>query len=167
MVKATTNITAMAKKSVPKTGRKSKADLIKLTEQAHIYFIYADYNQKQIAQLLGVMESTIGDWVRNGKWKEEKQVMDNTPRRLVADFYVNIEDIRRKAKEDDRTLTASETDSIYKLSAAIEKLNQKASPAMNMQVLMNFNNYLKQIDLELAKQFVQHQKEYISRLLDK
>ena len=157
----------MSKSPTRKVGRKTKADLAKLREQAHIYYVYADYSQKEIAELMSVHEHTIGDWVQKERWKEEKQIMDSTPRRLVADFYVQIDLIRKNAKEEDRSLNAKETDSIYKLSAAIEKLNQKASPAMVMQVLMAFNNYMKEVDLVLSKQFIPHQKEFVGRLLSK
>lgn len=155
----------MAKTPPKKVGRKSKADQLRLKAQARLYYLHSDYTQKQIAEMLGVHESTVGDWVEKDQWKQERQIMDNTPSRLRREFYSDIDAIRKKAKDEDRSLDSKETDSIKKLTSSIADLSNNLSPSICMEVLMNFGNHMKSIDLELQKSFLPHMKEFIARML--
>jgi transposase len=146
----------MAAKSVKYNEKKQYAEIL---------FIVSGYTQKQIAEELSVTEKTIGQWVEKFGWKEKKAVQNLSPTKLIQSYYEQSDLILKKAKEDDRPITSKEADSLNKIASAIEKLDKKISPSLNMEVFMRFNNFLQSIDLDLTKQLIPFQKEYIQTLI--
>lgn len=134
-------------------------------ELAEILFIDADYSQKEIAQELGISENTIVKWADIEGWKQKKAIRTLSPDKLIAAYYDQSDKIIQDAKEAERTLSSKECDALNKLAAAIEKLDKKVSPSINMAVFIRFNNYLKVIDNELVKKLLSYQKDYIQTLI--
>ena len=132
---------------------------------AEILFIDADYTFKQISQELNVSEKTVGKWADKGEWETQKKVRNLSPDKLIASYYEESDLIRQKAREEQRPLSAKECDALNKLASAIEKLDKKVSPSINMAVFIRFNNYLKVIDNDLVKKLIPFQKDYIQALL--
>ena len=74
--------------------------------------------------------------------------------------------ILQTAKDEKRPLSSKECDALNKLATAIQKIDKRTDPSIMMAVLAQFTNFLKIMDLELAKSLLPFQKQFILQKLD-
>lgn len=138
-------------------GKKNPKEAI-----AEQYYFDTDFTQEEIADLLEVTPQTVSRWATEGNWKAKKASYKITPRDLEQMYSEQIFEIRDVARNQGRPLNAKEADAISKLSASIERVRNKVSISIVIGVFMEFNNWLRPIDLELLKQLSKYQREYLS-----
>lgn len=137
-------------------------------EMARLLYVEQGLDAKEVAQMLKVSELTMSKWVNanNAEWKNLKAARTLSPDKLIRMYYEQSEAIVQQAKDDDRPISSGDADALNKLASAIQKLDKKIDPSITMSVLRNFNNYLIQINPELAKQCAAYQMEFVQSLLD-
>ena len=89
-----------------------------------------------------------------------------SPDTLIRQYYQLSKDINDLIKKEERTATSGEADALLKFAAAIEKLDKKVNPSIVTAVFMRFNNYLKLLNLPLAKELIKYQMPYLESLIN-
>jgi len=140
----------------------SLKDKKKLAEQL---FVHNDMDGKEVAQQIGVTEKTISNWRTVGHWDNLRSAKTLTKDNLVRNLYEQAYLITERAKEANKTLSSAETDQLVKIATSIEKLDKKHSLQLVIQVFKNFNNYVKQVDLDFAKVLTDMQRKYLQTLI--
>lgn len=132
---------------------------------AKILFVDAGMTLDEIHAETGVSLTSLGNWKRDDKWDEEREVKSITPVSLIKSLYEQVNGILDDAKKDKRRLNAKESDSVVKLSKAINTLSNRIDPSTVMQVFAKQNNYIVAIDPDLAKKLLPHQKAILQEML--
>lgn len=120
-------------------------------------FLLTERTQKEIAQIVGVTESTLSSWVNEGNWKDLKN---------VDGLQVNI---RRKALMkldlllEDEDLKSADRASKY--ASIVRSLKEKEIGVSEcIRVFDMFINYLMSIetsDVELIKKLNKYQDQFL------
>lgn len=134
-------------------------------ELAALLYVEANLTQKEISQELDIGEHTIGRWKEEDLWDLEKQVRNLSPANLIAQFYEQTDFILQTARDEKRPLNSKECDALNKLASSIQKIDKRTDPSIIMAVLVQFSNYLKLQDLDLAKALLPYQKQFVLQRL--
>lgn len=125
-------------------------------EIAKLLYINNDFTQKNIAEKIKVTENTIGKWVKDEKWDEQKKALSVSKTTLLKKMYAYLETILDK---EEGSIVA---DRVVKITRAIERLQDKKASFENyIEVFQNFTNYVSREDIELAKIIVKKQDEFV------
>lgn len=136
------NFAIMAKQN----DKRAKAKSLYLTGQ---------YDQKEIADLVGVSERSITKWKNEENWDDLKESLlttrENELRRLYKMLRILNDDIDLKAEEK-IPINSKEADAVLKLTAAIKNLELETSIADKVEVGMAFINLVRKENIELSKE---------------
>lgn len=125
-------------------------------EIAKLLYINNDFTQKNIAEKIKVTENTIGKWIKDEKWDEQKKALSVSKTTLLKKMYSYLETILDK---EEGSIVA---DRVVKITRAIERLQDKKASFENyIEVFQNFTNHVSKEDIELAKTIVKKQDEFI------
>lgn len=133
---------------------------------AERYFFDTDFTQEEIAELLDVTPQTISRWATDGNWKAKKASYTITPRDIKNMLYEQIFAIREKAQNANRPLDNKEADAISKLATAVERVDKRMTNSTFFAVFMEFNNWLRGVDLESLKKLAIYEREFMSERKD-
>lgn len=124
-------------------------------EWAKTLYLRENLTQQEIAERVGVSRVTVSNWVRTGKWEEQKVGLTLTRQELVANLYRQVAEINRaisQRPEGERFASSKEADILGKLSASIRNMEQEVGIADTISVLTGFIEYVRAVDLEKAKE---------------
>ena len=124
-------------------------------EWAKTLYMRENLTQQEIAERVGVSRVTVSNWVRAGKWEEQKAGLTLTRQEQVANLYRQVAEINRAISaraEGERFPNSKEADILGKLSAAIRNMEQETGIADIISVLTGFIEWLRPFDLEKAKE---------------
>lgn len=129
-------------------------------EYAKILYVKETMTQKEIAQKVGISEKTLSKWVNDNDWDRLKASIVITKEEELRRIYQQISAINEEIskREGSKFATSREADILTKLAAAARSLETDSSIADIVEVGKRFLNWLRQSDLEKAKDF--------ARLLD-
>lgn len=130
-------------------------------EYAKILYVKETMTQKEIAQKVGISEKTLSKWVNDNDWDRLKASIVITKEEELRRLYQQISAINKAIEtreEGQRFAQPREADVLTKLAAAARSLETDSSIADIVEVGKRFLNWLRQSDLEKAKEF--------ARLLD-
>lgn len=133
-------------------------------EWAKTLYLRENLTQQEIADRVGVSRVSVSNWVRAGKWEEQKVGITLTRQEQVANLYRQVAEINRSIAarpEGERFATSKEADILGKLAAAISKMEQEVGIADKISVLTDLINWLRPVDLEKAKEITQLADAYI------
>lgn len=133
-------------------------------EWAKTLYLRENLTQQEIADRVGVSRVSVSNWVRTGKWEEQKAGITLTRQEQVANLYRQVAEINRAIAarpEGERYATSKEADILGKLSAAISKMEQEVGIADKISVLTDLINWLRPVDLEKAKEITRLADAYI------
>jgi transcriptional regulator with XRE-family HTH domain len=123
-------------------------------EKAKALFLTGQYEQKEIADLVGVSANTVSAWKNAEKWEDQKTSLlttrQNQLHRLYKLLKVLNDDVELKADEG-TPINSKEADALLKLTQAIKNLELECSIADKVEVGTEFINMVKTDDPELAK----------------
>lgn len=97
-------------------------------EIAKDLFLTGKYQQKEIAEKVGVAENTIGRWAKNGKWELLRANLTTTKENVLSNWYAQLSEMNKSIAgrpEGERVPTSSESDRMIKISSAINKLESE------------------------------------------
>lgn len=133
-------------------------------EWAKTLYMRENLTQQEIAERVGVSRVTVSNWVRAGKWEEQKAGLTLTRQEQVANLYRQVAEINRAISaraERERFPNSKEADILGKLSAAIRNMEQETGIADIISVLTGFIEWLRPFDLEKAKELTRLADAYI------
>lgn len=133
-------------------------------EWAKTLYMRENLTQQEIAERVGVSRVTVSNWVRAGKWEEQKAGLTLTRQEQVANLYRQVAEINRAISaraEGERFPNSKEADILGKLSAAIRNMEQETGIADIISVLTSFIEWLRPFDLEKAKELTRLADAYI------
>lgn len=133
-------------------------------EWAKTLYMRENLTQQEIAERVGVSRVTVSNWVRAGKWEEQKAGLTLTRQEQVANLYRQVAEINRAISaraEGERFPNPKEADILGKLSAAIRNMEQETGIADIISVLTGFIEWLRPFDLEKAKELTRLADAYI------
>jgi len=133
-------------------------------EWAKTLYLRENLTQQEIAERVGVSRVTVSNWVRAGKWEEQKAGLTLTRQEQVANLYRQVAEINRVIStraEGERFPNSKEADILGKLSAAIRNMEQETGIADIISVLTGFIEWLRPFDLEKAKELTRLADAYI------
>ena len=107
---------------------------------------------------------TVSNWVRAGKWEEQKAGLTLTRQEQVANLYRQVAEINRAISaraEGERYPNSKEADILGKLSASIRNMEQETGIADIISVLTGFIEWLRPLDLDKAKELTRLADAYI------
>jgi uncharacterized protein YjcR len=121
-------------------------------EWAKLLFIAQNMTQIEIAEKVSVSKTTINKWAKLDKWDEQKASLTVTREQQLQRLYMQIAEINKViAEREQKYPSPSESDTINKLAAAIEKMERDISLADIISVSMRFLNWLRVSDIQQAK----------------
>lgn len=133
-------------------------------EWAKTLYLRENLTQQEIADRVGCSRVTVSNWVRAGKWEEQKVGITLTRQEQVGNLYRQVAEINRSIAdrpEGERFATSKEADILGKLAAAISKMEQEIGIADTISVLTAFIEWLRPLDLEKAKEITRFADAYI------
>ena len=133
-------------------------------EWAKTSYMRENLTQQEIAERVGVSRVTVSNWVRAGKWEEQKAGLTLTRQEQVANLYRQVAEINRAISaraEGERFPNSKEADILGKLSAAIRNMEQETGIADIISVLTSFIEWLRPLDLDKAKELTRLADAYI------
>ena len=133
-------------------------------EWAKTLYLRENLTQQEIAERVGVSRVTVSNWVRSGKWEEQKAGLTLTRQEQVANLYRQVAEINRAISaraEGERFPNSKEADILGKLSAAIRNMEQETGIADIISVLTGFIEWLRPLDLDKAKELTRLADAYI------
>lgn len=133
-------------------------------ELAKTLYLRENLTQQEIADRVGVSRVTVSNWVRAGKWEEQKAGLTLTRQEQVANLYRQVAEINRAISaraEGERYPNSKEADILGKLSASIRNMEQETGIADIISVLTGFIEWLRPLDLDKAKELTRLADAYI------
>ena len=133
-------------------------------EWAKTLSLRENLTQQEIADRVGVSRVTVSNWVRAGKWEEQKAGLTLTRQEQVANLYRQVAEINRAISaraEGERYPNSKEADILGKLSASIRNMEQETGIADIISVLTGFIEWLRPLDLDKAKELTRLADAYI------
>lgn len=133
-------------------------------EWAKTLYLRENLTQQEIADRVGCSRVSVSNWVRAGKWEEQKVGITLTRQEQVANLYRQVAEINRtiaERPEGERFATSKEADILGKLAAAISKMEQEIGIADTISVLTGLIEWLRPHDIEKAKEITRIADAYI------
>lgn len=121
-------------------------------------YLNGSFTQEEIAEKVGTTRQTVSRWVKQGAWDELKASLTITPAQILAGLNRQIVEINNninQREEGKRFATVPEADTLAKLASAIKKIEQDVGIADIVDVGIRFTNWLRALDLDMAKKFSQ------------
>ena len=128
-------------------------------EWAKTLYLKENLTQQEIADRVGVSRVSVSNWVRAGKWEEQKVGLTLTRQEQVANLYRQVAEINKaiaERPEGERFPSSKEADILGKLSAAIRNMEQEVGIALTGLIA-----WVRAADLEKAKEITRLADAYI------
>ena len=123
-------------------------------EWAGMLYLKENLTQQEIADKVGVSRVTVNKWIKAEMWEQRKTGLTLTREEQIGLLYQQVAEINRNIKnreEGKRFATSKEADVLIKLSSAIKKMETESGIADIIGVGMRFIEFLRPVNLELAK----------------
>lgn len=131
-------------------------------EYARVIFLSENISQRDLAERVGVTEKTMGNWIEQGGWRKLKRSMLTTRQNQLNLLYDQLDWLNLEISiRDIKVATPREADVIIKLTSAIQKLEIETSLGETVEVARSFIEFLRGLDLELAKTVTGYFDTYI------
>lgn len=137
-------------------------------ELAKALFINGSYTLEEIADKVGCARQTITKWSKADNWEDLKASRTISPEQILAGFNRQIIEINKQIdsrEEGQRFATPAEADTLVKLASAIKKIETDTGIADVVNVSMKFTNWLRPLDLEMAKKISNLFDAYLKDIL--
>ncbi len=138
-------------------------------EIARMYFLEGRLQKKEIAEKLGVSVQTITNWAKNDHWDSMKKNLLTGKKQRLSELYDELAEFNRmiQEKEGYKVASSAEADARRKLITDIKELEQRYNIAQTTQVAMDFCDFLKPLEPEMANKVVDYFNAFINELIEK
>ena len=135
---------------------------------AKTLYLRENLTQQEIADRVGVSRVSVSNWIRTGKWEEQRTALTLTREEQVRSLYrqgAAINKAIEERPEGERFANTTEADIIGKLSKSIKQMETEVGIADVISVLTKFIEFLRPVDLEKAKDVTRLADAFIKTLL--
>ena len=135
---------------------------------AKTLYLRENLTQQEIADRVGVSRVSVSNWIRTGKWEEQRTALTLTREEQVRSLYRQVAAINKAIEErpeGERFANTTEADIIGKLSKSIKQMETEVGIADVISVLTKFIEFLRPVDLEKAKDVTRLADAFIKTLL--
>lgn len=138
-------------------------------ELAQVLFLQGGLQKKEIAEKMGVSQQTITNWAKADNWDALKKNLLTGKKRILSQLYDELGEFNRMIQEREgyKVATSKEADARRKLIKDIKDLETKYSIAQTTQVAMDFCDFLKPLDMDLAKTVTDYFSAFIQEQVEK
>lgn len=122
-------------------------------------YLLGSYTYEEIATKVGTQRQTISRWAKAGGWEDLKAGMSVTREEILKRLYQqlnNINAIILEREPNERFANSKEADAMAKLSATIKNMEIDVGISDIISVGMRFGEWLRRVDLDKAKEYVQY-----------
>lgn len=133
-------------------GKMGKAKTEERLQGADL-FINSSLTLKQVAQIIKVSPTKVGQWAKEDGWELQRTARQATAEKIIANYYTMISNDQKKAIEEGRSLTPAEMDKLHKMADSIDKLKRKMNIATYYNVLSEFLKEVTEINVEASQLF--------------
>ena len=122
-------------------------------------YLLGSYTYEEIAMKVGTQRQTISRWAKAGGWEDLKAGMSVTREEILKRLYQqlnNINAIILEREPNERFANSKEADAMAKLSATIKNMEIDVGISDIISVGMRFGEWLRRVDLDKAKEYVQY-----------
>ena len=133
-------------------------------QQARNLFFETNFTQAQIAIIVGISEKTVSHWANEDRWRQLRQLAKQTPMMMIGEMYCEVSALNQaiRSRESGRQYaTAPEAEIRRKTLASIKMLKENQAPVVHAEVLVNFTDYVKKLNLADAQTLVKHADKYL------
>jgi galactitol-specific phosphotransferase system IIB component len=140
--------------------------MAKIREQklAEDLYIKGKKTAKEIAQLVGVTEKTVGDWIDKFKWKDRRNALLGSAQNGLLNINTLIDIYAEKLVEMESDPKAESKDKV-KMVDAIAKLN-KTKDGFEKEHRIPYNTYINVMDLIMSDMIAKIEPKYHLVLLE-
>lgn len=136
-----------------------------LHQWAMSMYLHENKTQAEIAEICGVSRQTIIRWSKTDRWEEQKVSLSMTRNAQIQNIKLQIAEINKKILErpdGERYATTKESDTILKLTTAVNKLETEMGIHEIVGVAQDFISWLRPHDAEMAKTITGLFTQYIN-----
>jgi predicted transcriptional regulator len=151
---------------------------------AHILYVEQGKTAREIADLIGVAEKTIGEWVSKGAWKEERTARQASPVKRADNIKLIITNLSEDRLSLDRRIKAAEAEGksgmlpdlreeVSRIDDAVSKWNKtleniesenRISLSTYLNVMDQIFQAIRQYDVKLFMSTVEFQESHIHKI---
>jgi transposase len=151
---------------------------------AHILYVEQGKKANEIADLIGVAEKTIGEWVAKGAWKEERTARQASPAKRSDNIKLIITNLSEDRLSLDRKIKAAEAegdsdsltalreevshidDAVSKWNKTLENIERenRVSLATYLNVMDQIFQAMRQHDAKLYMSTIEFQEAHIHKI---
>lgn len=138
-------------------------------EIAQILFLQGKLQKKDIALKLDVSVQSIARWAKEDNWDSLKKNLLTGKRQRLSELYDELAEFNRmiQEKEGYKIANSKEADARRKLINDIRDLESRYNIAQTTQVAMDFCDFLKPLDSDLAQKVVDYFNAFINEQIEK
>lgn len=128
----------------------------KIRQQAKDYYVdNFGATKKEVAELFGVTEKTIGDWSKLDDWENDRLNFHASPVKIKQLLQQELLSV---AQGNPAKLPA---DGISKLMSALDKVEKKADPTVVSKILKDLDNFISEEDPDFALKCIHWHKQFL------
>lgn len=138
--------------------------MAKLEEKKFAYELYMHTNmsQKEIAEKVGVTEHTLSRWATDEEWSTRKAATSVTRKEQVHNYLMQLKELNNDIHgREKKWPTASEADTIAKITRSIEVLEGKAWLSEVIQITQELAKFINASDNALTLELMPHMDAFI------
>ena len=126
-------------------------------------YLTGQHSQKEIADMVGVTEKTVGVWAEGGHWEKMRAARHSTPAQVVGNLIEIHKARTEQILEDVRTGSKDKFgDEMLKMAQAIEKLQGATSLSTYIGVLQEFMGFVGTKDHKFRGQLADLQSQFLN-----
>jgi len=125
-----------------------------IRSKAKSLYLTGQYDQKEIAELVGASEKSIGKWKGEEEWDSMKTSLLTTRENQLRNLYKILENLNESTLDDIDSgikVNPKDADAVIKYTAAIRSLELETSIADKVEVGTAFINMIRKEDVDFAK----------------
>ncbi|MBR5237461.1 MAG: putative DNA-binding transcriptional regulator [Paludibacteraceae bacterium] len=134
---------------------------------ARTLFVQGGMTQKEIASKLEVTEQTISRWAKKDHWDELKKNVMSGKQEILRSLYTELQKLQTIIEENGGVADSKQADIRRKLITDIRQLETRYSVSQTVQIGMDFCEFLKEIDFDLAGKISRYFQSFIDEQIEK
>ena len=134
---------------------------------ARTLFVQGGMTQKEIASKLEVTEQTISRWSKKDHWDELKKNVMSGKQEILRSLYTELQKLQNIIEAQGGVADSKQADIRRKLITDIRQLETRYSVSQTVQIGMDFCEFLKEIDFELAGKISKYYQSFIDEQIEK
>jgi transcriptional regulator with XRE-family HTH domain len=138
-------------------------------EWTKLMFLKDNKTQREISDITGVSEKTISKWKKEENWDRLRSSIIISKAEELRRIYQQINELNTKIEkrpDGDRYANSKEADTLSKLAATAKNLESDLSVVDIIDAFIGFQDWLREVNLELAKAIIELQDRYIKHKLN-